>query len=319
MIKALIAVLLLGLFGPLNGAYDEDSLLFEGTYTDNFVIRWGYQERCYHCHDMLKKFPTTPEGVTFDPKEIQPGDILFVRNAYWFFRNIMPKITCPFVLVTAGEYKDRVLEKHLKYLNDEKIIAWFTIHPYKKTHPKLTPIPLGIYQKTEHYRKRSKFTKLFAQLRQQPKEKLLYMNFRGGITPPIRADRDVVHALFIDKSFCYKAGNKSFANYMKEMAQFKFVLSPSGTAPDTYRTWEALLAGSIPIVKTSHLDELYANLPILIVQEWEDVTQEFLEQKYAEITSRKYAIERLHIDYWWDKIEDARRSFLEAQKVDKKG
>ena len=45
------------------------------------------------------------------------------------------------------------------------------------------------------------------------------------------------------------------------MAKAKFALSPGGTGPDTYRTWEALLVGTIPIVKTSQLDNLYSDLP----------------------------------------------------------
>ena len=290
--------------------FTEDSALFYGTYTENFVLRWGYQERCHHVHDKRKKWPTDPEGVTFDPKAVQPGDILFVRNVYWFFRNINKHIEHPYILVTAGEYFDRVVEKVLRFLDDEKVIAWYTIHPHKKSHPKLHPIPLGILQLFSNHEFREEQTELFAKLRQQPKEDLLYMNFRGGTTPPIRADRDIVYDLFKDSPFCYKAQPQSFLKYMKEMATFRFVLSPMGTGPDTYRTWEALLVGSIPIVKTSHLDELYANLPVLTVNEWDEITPEFLEEKWKEFTTKKFNIEKLCIEYWWNQIEHTRSQFL---------
>jgi hypothetical protein len=42
--------------------------------------------------------------------------------------------------------------------------------------------------------------------------------------------------------------------YLFGMQQYKFVLSPVGNGEDTHRTWEALLAGSIPIVESSVRD-----------------------------------------------------------------
>ena len=294
--------------------FREDSPLFFGTYTENFVLRWGYQDRCYYVHDKRKKWPTCEEGVTFDPKKVQPGDILFVRNVYWFFRNINKHIEHPYILVTAGEYYDRVVNKVLPFLDDEKVIAWYTIHPHVNSHPKINPIPLGILQVFSNHEFREDRAALFAHLRQESKEGLLYMNFRGGTTPPFRADRDFVYDLFKDAPFCYQANRLSFMKYLKEMAKFKFVLSPSGNAPDTYRTWEALLVGSIPIVKTSHLDELYADLPILIVEQWEDITPEFLEEKWEEFTTKRFNIEKLCIEYWWNQVEATRQQFLQSQK-----
>ena len=290
--------------------YTEQSPLFYGTYTENFVIRWGYQERCHFIHDKQKKWPTAQEGITFDPKAVQPGDILFVRNVYWFFRNINKHIDHPYILVTAGEYIDRVVKKNYQFLGDDKLIAWFTVHPHPDPHPKIHHLPLGIYQLWSNYEQREERTDLFAQLRQQPKEGLLYMNFRGGTTKPYRADRDVVYNMFKDAPFCYKARRLSFLKYMKQMARYKFVLSPRGTAPDTYRTWEALLVGSIPVVKSSQLDALYADLPVLIVKQWQDVTPELLEKTWQEFTTKRFNIEKLTIEYWWSQIENTRKEFL---------
>eukprot|EP00581_Thalassiosira_minuscula_P011257 CAMPEP_0183725922 /NCGR_PEP_ID=MMETSP0737-20130205/21903_1 /TAXON_ID=385413 /ORGANISM="Thalassiosira miniscula, Strain CCMP1093" /LENGTH=356 /DNA_ID=CAMNT_0025957093 /DNA_START=32 /DNA_END=1099 /DNA_ORIENTATION=- len=58
--------------------------------------------------------------------------------------------------------------------------------------------------------------------------------------------------------------------------QYKFMLSPRGVGLDCYRTWEALYLGMIPVVKTSTLDSMYQGLPVLIVDEWSDLTPELL-------------------------------------------
>lgn len=97
---------------------------------------------------------------------------------------------------------------------------------------------------------------------------------------------------------------------MKEMSDFKFTLSPRGYGPDSYRNYEAMLVGSIPIVHTSQLDPLYADLPVVIVQDWEEINEEFLEQKYKEFTAKKFNIEKLFMEYWWKKIESVRQEFL---------
>jgi hypothetical protein len=53
---------------------------------------------------------------------------------------------------------------------------------------------------------------------------------------------------------------------------FAFVACPHGDEWDSHRAWEALLLGSIPIVRSSALDPLYAGLPVVIVREWAEVT-----------------------------------------------
>jgi hypothetical protein len=58
------------------------------------------------------------------------------------------------------------------------------------------------------------------------------------------------------------------------------------------------------------MDELYADLPVLFVDQWEDVTPQFLEQKYKEITSRKYNIEKLYMEYWWERIKEVRSNYM---------
>lgn len=64
-----------------------------------------------------------------------------------------------------------------------------------------------------------------------------------------------------------------------------FEASPHGNGLDCHRTWEALLLKTVPIVKTSVLDPIYDGLPVVIVEDWREVTTEALEawrEKYGE-------------------------------------
>ncbi|MBA3752153.1 hypothetical protein H0X06_05190, partial [Candidatus Dependentiae bacterium] len=93
-----------------------------------------------------------------------------------------------------------------------------------------------------------------------------------------------------------------------------FVLSPPGLAPDCYRNWEALLVGSIPVVKTSQLDPLFKNLPVLIIENWEDLNEDSLNASYENIISKKYNISALYMEYWTSKIMDVRYNYLKYYK-----
>ena len=58
---------------------------------------------------------------------------------------------------------------------------------------------------------------------------------------------------------------------------YSFGLSPRGNGIDSYRTWEMLASGMIPIVLTSSIDRLYAGLPVLILHAWTELCDVDLE------------------------------------------
>jgi hypothetical protein len=57
----------------------------------------------------------------------------------------------------------------------------------------------------------------------------------------------------------------------KEYTNYAFVISTHGNGLDCHRTWEILLLGSIVITKTSSIDHLFQNLPVVIVKDWEEL------------------------------------------------
>lgn len=82
--------------------------------------------------------------------------------------------------------------------------------------------------------------------------------------------------------------------YWTALQTSKFVASPEGNGVDCHRTYEALIAGAVPIVEDNpHTRQVYGDAPILWTRDYTEVTPEFLEAKYAEMLDTTYDFSRL--------------------------
>lgn len=235
--------------------------------------------------------------VSFDPVQVKAGDSVFVVTNYLdlFFDVYHKQIMCPYVLVTDNS-DFPVPGKFGKFLDDEKILAWFCINPDGTQHAKLCPIPLGI--RNHGYGLESiDFMDHVLPYRALAKKNLLYLNFTDH-----NEERHQAIGALKNKSWCTVASNRSQADYYKDVAQSKFVLSPRGDGLDCWRTWETLLLGSYPIVKHSPLDSLFFEFPVVLVDDWADITEELLQTKYAEFSQKNFDDNKLFAAYWGNRI-----------------
>jgi len=97
----------------------------------------------------------------------------------------------------------------------------------------------------------------------------------------------------------YQRREDSWFNQM----EYAFVCSPSGGGLDCHRTWEALILGCVPIVKSSGMDRVFEGLPVWIVGDWLEVTLEACLTKKEEFASKAYNLEKLGLDYWIKRIQ----------------
>ena len=67
---------------------------------------------------------------------------------------------------------------------------------------------------------------------------------------------------------------------MKELASYKFAISPEGNGIDCHRTWECLYLGVIPIVKNSNPMSYFKELPILFVDDYSCINNDFLNSSH---------------------------------------
>jgi len=105
-----------------------------------------------------------------------------------------------------------------------------------------------------------------------------------------------------------KGGMLAQRDHYRESAEALFVLCPSGLGFDTYRLWEALVLGSIPIVESnSGLDRTFSSLPVLIIRNYEDLTPELLERAYPCFVEHadKFDFSHLTLRYWLTMIQKA--------------
>ena len=137
------------------------------------------------------------------------------------------------------------------------------------------------------------------------KNKLVYLNVNPVTN---QYSRPKLITCMKDKSWCTsdnKSNGSDYFSYLHNMKSHKFVFCPDGNGIDCHRTWEALYVGSYPIVERHVFSEEFAkHLPILIVDNWEDVTEKFLNDKYDEMINKKWNWDMLKISYWEKLIED---------------
>jgi hypothetical protein len=242
------------------------------------------------------------EDSSLDPLVVKPRSTIFVKTDYlgYFFLKVHPRIQYPYILVTHNsDYS--VPSGYLSYLSDDKIIAWFGQNVDDNSSPKMHPIPIGIANRYWDHGNGQILQEVQAQ--NAPRENVLYLNFAIDTFPQ---ERRRVYSLLASAPFSYRSPIKKFKGYLQDLASCKFVASPRGNGLDTHRLWESLYLGSYPIVKNSTLDPLYSDLPIIIVNDWEEVTQEFLEKKEREFKENPPPIDKLYMDYWIRLIDSYR-------------
>ncbi len=247
-----------------------------------------------------------------------------VRRLY----SILNEIENPFILVSGdGDLTvvcDILSENEFNdFINNPKLIHWYAQNCIVN-HPKLTRLPIGLDYHTiadnpghcwgRHQSPIDQEKELFEIKRNSnifyERTLLCYSNFHFFTTTKFGYDRiDAINR--IDRNLVFYEPQKierrpSWENQSK----YAFVISPHGNGLDCHRTWEALALGCIPIVKKSDLDPLYEGLPVLIVDDWSQISSELLNhtienfKKLHEDNCFKY--EKLTLKYWVDKINSSR-------------
>jgi len=192
------------------------------------------------------------------------------------------------------------------FLDSDKIIALFVnAHVDERfgVHPKILSIPLGIRN-----------SKIYAAMRKLPpvkeKTRLLVIN-NSGWRWRSQINRAVISA------FNYTIRNEynlrtPQATWQSTIRSSKFVLCPSGFSMDSFRIWETLLLGSIPVVESNPpgMDRIYSNLPVLVVRNFSVVTPAFLEKAYPCFVDNAHLYKYRHLtaSYWIELTRNVSKS-----------
>lgn len=185
------------------------------------------------------------------------------------------------------------------------IKLWFTINKFIWNN-KIITLPMGlpdILQINKKISYRYNRPKILNEVLNKKKEikNLCFINFSANT---YKSERCVILNNYKNKEWVtYNLTNKTengYKKYLENIHSHKFVFAPRGNGINTYRLWESLYLRTIPIVKYHVNYEGYKKLPILFVNNWHNITEDFLNKKYDEIMSKEYNFEKLRISYWYN-------------------
>jgi hypothetical protein len=146
---------------------------------------------------------------------------------------------------------------------------------------------------------------------------ICYGNFQHLFSTKYGSDRlDAIRK--IPKKLIYYDSKCIRESTFKNQTNFAFVVSPFGQDYECIRTWEALCLGCIVILKTSPIDSIYADLPVLIINDWSEITQSFLELAMERFKQKhqkgEFNYDKLTKKYWSLLIQQKKQEINHGEK-----
>jgi hypothetical protein len=236
----------------------------------------------------------------------------------FFVNTILPYLRHKFVLVSGDSdicvpRESLSKEETIILLRSNLLIKWFTQNSRVEENDKIIQMPIGLDYHT---------------ILNEPDSKLKLKN--EGHLP--KQQEEILFKIINDSKPFYNRNHKIYVNYTvssdrfnqrqtaldiipkdlmdintnwiprsetwKNMTNFTFVLSPCGLGLDCYRTWEALCLGCIPIICVKEFKTLFNDLPVLIVDNWDQITNELLENTIKDFKNRTFNKEKMKLKYW---------------------
>jgi hypothetical protein len=234
---------------------------------------------------------------TFNIEKLKNLNIIYLHTIYkdQFF-DIIKNINKKFIIITHNS------DSNINFDNSPpNVIKWFSQNVNCKSK-KIESLPIGLENKKwfSNLKKKEKILKKIT----KPKKikNLLYLNH--NINTNLK-ERKEPYNIFKNKSWVTienGTNGQNFDNYLDNLYNHKFILSPMGNGIDTHRKWESLYLNTIPIEKRNINNKFYEDLPICFVNNWNDITEDFLNNEYNRIQNTKWNLNKIEFDWWKNKI-----------------
>jgi hypothetical protein len=279
-----------------------------------------------------EKSPEPPEELFC---ELPYGTVVFVNLYHMkrFVAEVLPRLASPIVLVAGCDTRSPSVEGHESLYTSPNILHAFIQNCDFSVRPpeRVTVIPVGLnFHKLDPAsnnqsrdmglpsRPGNQQLTLKALREQvlpvQERPLSVYANFHLNMDTFLRdsqaktrrdARADALSVLcecpFVEFEKRQIPRNVVWQRYQNH----SFEASPQGNGIDCHRTWEALLFKSIPIVKTSSIDSVFDGLPVAIVKDWSEVTEERLliwREEFQEALEGPIH-PKLYSRYWIDQFQ----------------
>lgn len=220
-----------------------------------YITGMGYRYVCDYKYDEFEKFNVN-NIKQFD------GMKIFVKTDYLFEFGllVLNNITSNFILFTHNT--DLCVDnKYVNILNNKHLIEWHGQN-INLIHPKLRSIPIGLANKRWSHGNVDILDKIVNL--NNSKNNLVYCNFD-------------VHTNYIERNYCLEnikpivnSNRISFEEYLIQLSESYFCVSPNGNGIDCHKHWESLYLKTIPIVTKSINIDQYIDYPFLVINDWSE-------------------------------------------------
>ena len=199
--------------------------------------------------------------------------------------------------------------KFKKFLQCGKFKYWFAQNTIID-EPRLFTLPIGLMNKEWH--KYPRFNLMMEEKKKNIKPtKLLLLSFSISTN---KGRRQKCADSFINKTYATNNVVSKVQNFIGDVKEYDrkflnimldhlFIACPEGNGIDTHRFWETLYMGRYPVVLNNRVNDAFSDLPVLILNKWEDFEKEyliFLER----IKNRNFSYKKLTQEYWIDRINN---------------
>lgn len=243
------------------------------------------------------------------------GDIVFCKidEVLRLFERL--RLTRKKIILVTGE-GDLPCDAFRQSFLPSNVVQWFATN-VTYPHPKVTALPLGLGSPESSTTLTASEIGV-ARNSGITRNRWLYVNFRPDTNP---SERQAPYDYFREISsssdwitFDQPLDRGCNERFLEALVSHRFVLCPPGNGVDTHRIWEALLAGSIPVVKRSRAMDPFKALPVLFVDDFSHVTLELLEKAQEEIRVRADPHVMMTESYW-ARIIQARQAEIHVDKL----
>lgn len=234
--------------------------------------------------------------------------ILYVKTDY--LDNQAWRVTKNYtVLITHNSAYEIDSSKFKKFLQCGKFKYWFAQNP-NINEPRLFTLPVGLMNKRWH--KYPRFNLMMEEKKKNIKPtKILLLNFsiKNNKEKRQQCADSFINKTYATNNVVYKI--KNFIGDVKEydrtffnvMLDHLFIACPEGKGIDTHRFWETLYMGRYPVVLHNRVTDSFSDLPVLILNKWEDFDKEYLIF-LEKIKNNNFSYKKLTQEYWIDRINN---------------
>lgn len=242
-------------------------------------------------------FPGDINGFEPDPASVKRlrscrSIFIYTHLVPSFVRHVLPSLHHRFILLTHNS--DMAVDaRFLDLLDDPRLVHWFTQNAAVR-HPKLSPLPIGIAN-AQWPHGRIADLMAAAAAAAPVRDRVIYSNFRVENNLWERAP---IRWRLAFSGHVRRSGPKPFREYLSDLAQCQWCISPPGNGLDCHRTWESLYLGVVPIVRyIAGLNDVYAGLPVIRLK-LGALSRSALEAAQARLNVMSFELSRLTMDHW---------------------